>query len=466
MSQIAKTYQSRSKFSGNFDDDWHGSLQTFEIFSDMYGLSEIEMALSIPIMLDGDALAFYATSMPKQATYMEKTRLLQEQYTSEEQRARLLRVWQSMSLLKEMLNNPTKSQVEVFKLTYRTLARTQRQLHKDHHIDRFLRDQVVISADLPQLMRSFKEKAPMTTQEASQRIAALLSSDPGSAGAINSFAADFDADEANYGLGRRFGGAAVKSIPNKSNEGQKKGWKGPRKKGCWVCGGAHFAKGHHTQEEIKHALDNMKKERAFVSAESVSKTFALDESSDETDTDGDEVDIDANFCQQIVTRTNDIAFACSTFRNHRDLEMTKMNMAISIECAEFRGIILDTGANRRSTMCIEQYKAYCSEFGVPMRIKKETRSIQGVGGQVIAVGVANITIPITNLGITIDVEFLILPGCTSPTLLSLKDMRENNIGIDIIGGYLTPDSRKHALHFVKDFWVHKWNPCVLHPVDP
>jgi hypothetical protein len=219
-----------------------------------------------------------------------------------------------------------------------------------------------------------------------------------------------------------------------------------------------FAKDHHTQDEIKPALENMKKERAFVSAESVSKKFALDESSDETDTDGGEVDIDANFCQQIVTRTNDIAFASSTFRNHRDLEMAKMNMAISIECAEFRGIILDTGAIRRSTMCTEQYKAYCSAFGVPMRIKKETRSIQGVGGKVIAVGIANAPMPITNLGITIDVEFLILPRCTSPTLLSLKDMRENNIGIYIIGGHLTHDSRKHALHFVKDFWVHKWSP--------
>jgi hypothetical protein len=58
MRQIAKTYQSRNKFSGSFDDDLHESLQTFETFSEMYGLSEQDKSVSLPILLDGDALLF------------------------------------------------------------------------------------------------------------------------------------------------------------------------------------------------------------------------------------------------------------------------------------------------------------------------------------------------------------------------------------------------------------------------
>jgi hypothetical protein len=96
-----------------------------------------------------------------------------------------------------MSKYPEKSQVEVFKMGYRTLSRTQRQLHKDYHSDRFLRDQLVVSANLPQLERSFKDNAAQTTQESAQRNAALLSSDPGSSGSQRGYSADYEIDEIN-----------------------------------------------------------------------------------------------------------------------------------------------------------------------------------------------------------------------------------------------------------------------------
>jgi hypothetical protein len=100
-------------------------------------------------------------------------------------------------------------------MVYRTLSRTQKQLHKDYHSDLFLRDHLVISANLPQLERSFKDKAARTTQEFAQRIAALLSSDTGSSGSQRGYSAEYEIDEINYGLGRRFEGDARKKFPSK-----------------------------------------------------------------------------------------------------------------------------------------------------------------------------------------------------------------------------------------------------------
>jgi hypothetical protein len=81
-------------------------------------------------MLDGDALVFYTANIPIDAPYEQKIKMLQDEYTSEEQRNRLLRIWQRTSLLNEMRNNPGKSQLDVFKILHRNLTKTQRQLHE------------------------------------------------------------------------------------------------------------------------------------------------------------------------------------------------------------------------------------------------------------------------------------------------------------------------------------------------
>jgi hypothetical protein len=450
-SQISRTYQSRAKFGGSFDDDLHGALQTYETFSEMYGLNEVEMSASLPLILDGDALTFYAARIPKSSTYGEKVKLLQEEFTSEERRNRLLRIWQGMSLKAEMVKHPEKSQVEVFKLVYRSLSKIQNQLHADYHADRFLRDQIVISADLPQLEKSMKERAATTTQEATQRIAALLLSDPGSAGSIREFSV-----EANYGLGRRFEGAARKTMSGTRAKNHKNTWKGPRKKGCWVCGLDHFARDHHTSDEITTALKTLKSDRAFVSAESVSEIFCADkESSDDSIDDGAD---ESNF--GLVERTNDLAYAFSTLRSHRHIERDGIFLSLSCQGMTFNGVIIDTGANRRSTMCLEQYRAYCARYGSPHRIQKQARSIRGIGGSVRAVGIANLPIPFSDLNVTIDVEFLILPGA-QPTLLSLRDMMENEIGLDILNGHAVFGDHVQKLHFVNGFWVHRWEPGVF-----
>jgi hypothetical protein len=107
--------------------------------------------------------------------------------------------------------NSGRSQLTVFTELSRKFRNLQRQLHTDYNPDR-LGDQILKSADLPERMKSMREKPPETSHAAEEWIAALLSSQTGSASAAVFVCVDKSendyAAEVNYGSGRRFGDAA------------------------------------------------------------------------------------------------------------------------------------------------------------------------------------------------------------------------------------------------------------------
>jgi len=115
-------------------------------------------------------------------------------------------------MTREMEKSPVKSEMKVFHELADSLTKVQHQLHCSHHDTRFLRYQLLVAAAMPHLRHSLVERIPSTPQEAMQRIATLLSSDPRSVGAhcIQDF------DKVNYGLGRRFGGGSPKQLKGNS----------------------------------------------------------------------------------------------------------------------------------------------------------------------------------------------------------------------------------------------------------
>jgi hypothetical protein len=218
----------------------------------------------------------------------------------------------------------------------------------------------------------------------------------------------------------------------------------------------HFAWNHHTSDEILTALKTLKSDRAFVGAESVSESFCDDkESSDDSIDDGAD---ESNF--GLVERTNDLEYTFSTLRSHRHIERDAIFLSLSCQGVMFNGVIIDTGANRRLTMCLEQCRAYIARYCAPHRIQKEARSIRGIGGSVRAVGIASLPIPFSDLNVTIDVEFLILPG-VQLTLFSLGHMMQNEIGLDILNCRAVFGDHVQKLHFVDGFWVHRWEPSAF-----
>ena len=55
------------------------------------------------------------------------------------------------------------------------LGKLQQQLHHDYQKDVFLTDSLVTATDIPDIARTLKEKVPLKSHEATQRVAALLS---------------------------------------------------------------------------------------------------------------------------------------------------------------------------------------------------------------------------------------------------------------------------------------------------
>jgi hypothetical protein len=52
----------------------------------MFGFTSAEMSASLQNMLDGEALVLYSANMPVGAHYDEKIKMLQDEYSSKEQR--------------------------------------------------------------------------------------------------------------------------------------------------------------------------------------------------------------------------------------------------------------------------------------------------------------------------------------------------------------------------------------------
>ncbi len=174
-----KSYQGRDRFSGNWDEDINGSIEVFEALSKVCMLSENDMLRGLPVMLTGDALAYYSSNVSDSQTYPEALQRLINWYTFDEQRSRLLQEWHTLS--KKMRQSPEKSEIHVFRSMCTEVSKLQRQLDTEYHKDIFLRDQLVRCADTPEVVRALRERMQQTAREATQRIAALLSSEPRSA---------------------------------------------------------------------------------------------------------------------------------------------------------------------------------------------------------------------------------------------------------------------------------------------
>lgn len=125
------------------------------------------------------------------------------------------------------------------------------------------------------------------------------------------------------------------------------------------------------------------------------------------------------------------------------------------------GVRIYTCANLTSIMSNEQYRAYLRGFGLKRAMRLNTgRTVRGIGGKRISIGTAAIQIPLRDLSIIIEVEFLILAEAT-PSLLSIKDMLMNNLDISILWRYISLGPRRYNLKVENYFLIHQWTPNYI-----
>lgn len=67
---------------------------------------------------------------------------------------------------------------------------------------------------------------------------------------------------------------------------------------------------------------------------------------------------------------------------------------------------INLGANHVNIIGLEQYKAHCREYEVPVVIvKQDGWYINGSNGRQKCLGMAMIPVPLPNIGVTIDFKF-------------------------------------------------------------
>lgn len=180
---------------------------------------------------------FYAQNLTSEADFNIFFEALKNGFTSEEQHNRLLRIWKKISLLEHLKNSPTKSDVTVFKEMCMLLSTTQRQLLKSYHADHFLRDQIFITTDVPELESSLREKTAKKSHKETQRIAHIPLNEP------NSSSSRSKPDGcAIYGLRTKFHGCARRKV----TRGRRKPKNETERHRCIICNKDYFASNHHT----------------------------------------------------------------------------------------------------------------------------------------------------------------------------------------------------------------------------
>jgi hypothetical protein len=121
--------------------------------------------------------------------------------------------------------------------------------------------------------KSLREKVAATSQEATQIIATLLSSRPGSAKDAAYVSGENNPD-VFCGLNRKFEGAARKPPRGIVNRKQRSG---AGISVCWVCGKDHMARDNHPAVEVREALAKQRSNNAYLSADSIGELYIEEE---------------------------------------------------------------------------------------------------------------------------------------------------------------------------------------------
>lgn len=179
---LMKAYIGKEVFKGVWEEDLDNCIKVYETLSRMCKVDKEEMLQSLPIMLSGDALNYFSSEVSGCESYDDAMDQLQKWYNSDEKRARILTVWQQMTLSEEMSRNPGESEVVVFRKFVSRLMSLQKELRPNYHSDDILRDRLLTALNIPSIQVTLRDRIPRTSQQAVNRVANQLSDKPRSAG--------------------------------------------------------------------------------------------------------------------------------------------------------------------------------------------------------------------------------------------------------------------------------------------
>ena len=125
---LMKALTGRKPYSGMITDDLVSTLEEYDVLCKLCGLTDIEKAQSMPIILSSDALSYYNTMYEPGTSSEEIVGMFKARNASDEQKHRIFYTWQSLRLSQCFQAALEKSESHVFHYVYTKLPRIQKQL--------------------------------------------------------------------------------------------------------------------------------------------------------------------------------------------------------------------------------------------------------------------------------------------------------------------------------------------------
>lgn len=431
---MIRAFQDLPRYAGRFQDNLEESIEAFETIADVCDVTtDAQKQKALPIMLKGPAFRQFSRNKNEIVSYDDGLTKLRKWYGSKEKQTRLLREWNLMKLTEAMSLEPEKSELDVFKSFVDKMMALQQQLHSSYHGDRQLRDRIMNSVDIARIQDALTDRPPRTTQQLIERIATKLSHRPKTAGASSAYMSHeapdrnrYDGeDQAMYTLGQRYHGDATRRLKHygpkrggryrredggNKHAGRKLNWKkrGPPwwlkgVKGCLVCHEeGHMAAEKHSREEVSAAIKRLKLKNSAAMLTQEDEAF-ISQLYEEIDGDGERSQLEVNWNEERDTDSDSDETVYLTISDLTHIEETLANNSFmhnipiaNAECSTamitasnltteghevFKGVKLDTCANRTSVMGRSQYSAYCQSFGIKPAIRKgDAKAVRGIGG--------------------------------------------------------------------------------------
>ena len=82
-----RAFVGKATFAGNWDEDLTNTISVFETLATMCEVSYEEKLKSLPVMLSGDALNYYASNIKDCNDYEEAIELMKKWYNSDDKKS-------------------------------------------------------------------------------------------------------------------------------------------------------------------------------------------------------------------------------------------------------------------------------------------------------------------------------------------------------------------------------------------
>ena len=418
---LVKTYTTEDKYTGETDDDFQSKFIIFMDRCDQTGIdSDTDKVKAFSVMLRKTALDYFYRQVKNRATTIQSLqKAMTSRFETEERTRALVRQWDSLSLARIISDNSGKTTTQCLEHLIDRVSKLQHTLPPAYAEDYVVRNKLLNAVrHVPECQLACQKPASTIHGVIADLQAAVANSSE------QAFSEAFYTD-------RHYNGKPAPPATAQHNKSQTQ-----RPGKCFVCGkkGCWSTK-HSLQERRDAAKKKPAFKQYFTDAESTVETDEVEEVLQEIeDLTANTFDLEeGEFMLEPHAFTADLcrtAFEHSLSKTSPDAKRKpqKTSDPSLYDDKEFRGIMLDTGAAKGSTVGEEQFQAYCKFIGREDFMDRSRTSNCKFGFALAkGVGIARVEFPVGTL--TFSATFHVIDKQT-PFLLCINDMDRLGIYLD------------------------------------